>query len=117
MEIISITNQHKSNISNKPFLKNKINKENKLKECLFNSAATKNSNKSVTENNPVEFNCNCIGKYSYKNTEAITIINNNTHYNNLCHSTSTTRTNIFTTHSIRRKFKRQSYDSCTRNSK
>ena len=90
MEIISITNQHKSNISNKPFLKNKINKENKLKECLFNSSATKNSNKSVTENNPVEFNCNCIGKYSYKNTEAITIINNNTHDNNLINTYYTT---------------------------
>jgi len=34
-------------------------------------------------NNQVSFNCNCIGKYSYKNTEAITIINNNINENNI----------------------------------
>ena len=30
----------------------------------------------------MEFYCNCIGKHSYKNTEANTIVNNNTHENN-----------------------------------
>ena len=42
-----------------------------------------NENKLNTQgNNQVSLNCNCIGKYSYKNTEAITIINNNTNENN-----------------------------------
>ena len=36
---------------------------------------------TADNNNQVSFNCNCIGKYSYKNTEAITIINNNNNTN------------------------------------
>ena len=55
------------------------NKENKDKE----NQITKNDNRSNTNgNNQVSFNCNCIGKYSYKNTEAITIIKNDTNENN-----------------------------------
>lgn len=44
---------------------------------------TKNENRLNTaeNNNQVSFNCNCIGKYSYKNTEAIEIVNNNINTN------------------------------------
>ena len=90
MEIISISNQHNSNKKGKSLQKNKINKENKIKNCLFQSPSTKKSNKSDNDNNQVEFNCNCIGKYSYKNTEAITIINNNTNDNNIINTYYTT---------------------------
>jgi len=90
MEIISISNQHKPNISGKSFTKSKINKENNINDCLFKSPTSKKSNKSDSDNNQVEFNCNCIGKYSYKNTEAITIINNNTNDNNIINTYYTT---------------------------
>ena len=90
MEIISISNQHNSNKKGKSLQKNKINKENKIKNCLFQSPTTKKGNQSDNDNNQVEFNCNCIGKYSYKNTEAITIINNNTNDNNIINTYYTT---------------------------
>ena len=59
--------------------------DNKKKEHLLNSQITKKNNGDKLNtncNNQVSFNCNCIGKYSYKNTEAITIIKNDTNENN-----------------------------------
>ena len=57
--------------------------ENKNKELFLNNQIMKNDNRLNTNgNNQLSFNCNCIGKYSYKNTEAITIIKNDTNENN-----------------------------------
>ena len=56
-----------------------FNQDIKSKEYLYKSNTIKKGNN--IENKPVEFNCNCIGKYTYKSTEAITIINNNTNMN------------------------------------
>ena len=71
------------NISNNNF--NHINNldENKYDDFILKSEMT-NSGRRINSlgNNQVSFNCNCIGKYSYKNTEAITIINNNINQNN-----------------------------------
>ena len=46
---------------------------------------TKNENRLNTaeNNNQESFNSNFIGKYSYKNTEAITIINKDPNENNI----------------------------------
>ena len=90
MEIISISNQHKPNskIKIKDSPKNKFT--NKKNDCLFKSPTTKKDTNNSNDNNQVEFNCNCIGKYSYKNTEAITIINNNTNENNVINTYYTT---------------------------
>ena len=81
MEIISSRNTHQlfpnqTQTTNKTF-----NKDNKFKEPLNRSDIMKNDNN--LSNKQLEFGCNCIGKYSYKNTEAITIINNNTNENNI----------------------------------
>ena len=85
MEIISTPNLHQPNITEKEYIKTKSTKknkeENKINNFIFQSPTSKNDNKS-DNNNQMEFNCNCIGKYSYKNTEAITIVNNNTNENN-----------------------------------
>ena len=84
MEIVSTPYPKQSNLTEKNYLKNKSDKkikdENKIKKFIFKSPIQKNNNDE--KNNQVEYNCNCIGKYSYKNTEAITIINNNTNENN-----------------------------------
>ena len=57
--------------------------ENKYDNYILNSEITNNGGRiNSLGNNQVSFNCNCIGKYSYKNTEAITIINNNINQNN-----------------------------------
>ena len=54
--------------------KKKEKEENKYNDLILKSENTKSDNISYTGgNNQVSFNCNCIGKYSYKNTEAITI--------------------------------------------
>ena len=64
--------------------KKKEKEENKYNDLILKSENTKSDNISYTGgNNQVSFNCNCIGKYSYKNTEAITILNNNTNENNV----------------------------------
>ena len=58
--------------------------DNKYNDFILKTEISKNENRLNTQgNNQVSFNCNCIGKYSYKNTEAITIINNNTNENNI----------------------------------
>lgn len=60
---------------------------------------TKNENRlNTAENkNQVSFNCNCIGKYSYKNTEAIAIVNNNinTNENNIINAYCSTERKTF----------------------
>ena len=84
MEIVSTPYPKQSNITEKDYLKNKSDKNikdvNKKNKFIFKSTPSKNNNED--KNNQIEYNCNCIGKYSYKNTEAITIINNNTNENN-----------------------------------
>ena len=84
MEIVSTPYPKQSNITEKDYLKNKSDKNikdvNKKNKFIFKSTPLKNNNDD--KNNQIEYNCNCIGKYSYKNTEAITIINNNTNENN-----------------------------------
>ena len=84
MEIVSTPHPKQSKLTEKDYLQNKSNKkikdENKINKFIFKSPIQKNNNDE--KNNQVEYNCNCIGKYSYKNTEAITIINNNTNENN-----------------------------------
>jgi hypothetical protein len=57
--------------------------ENKYDDYILKSEMTNSGGRiNSLGNNQVSFNCNCIGKYSYKNTEAITIINNNINQNN-----------------------------------
>ena len=73
MEIISTRN------TNQKIISKAFNQDIKSKEYLYKSNTIKKGNN--IENKPVEFNCNCIGKYTYKSTEAITIINNNTNTN------------------------------------
>ena len=90
MEIISISNQHKTNSKIKIKESNKNKFTNKDNDCFFKSPTTKKDMNNSNDNNQVEFNCNCIGKYSYKNTEAITIINNNTNENNVINTYYTT---------------------------
>ena len=84
MEIVSTPYPKQSNITEKDYLKDKSDKNikdvNKKNKFIFKSTPSKNNNDD--KNNQIEYNCNCIGKYSYKNTEAITIINNNTNENN-----------------------------------
>ena len=84
MEIVSTPYPKQSNLTEKDYLKNKSDKKikdvNKKNKFIFKSTPSKNNNDD--KNNQIEYNCNCIGKYSYKNTEAITIINNNTNENN-----------------------------------
>ena len=73
MEIISTRN------TNQKIISKAFNQDIKSKEYLYKSNTIKKGNN--IENKPVEFNCNCIGKYTYKSTEATTIINNNTNMN------------------------------------
>ena len=80
MEIISTPYPNGKNSIVKDF--QKIKKLNDNNNDVFNSESTKKDNNSSKDTNQVEFNCNCIGKYSYKNTETITIINNNNNITN-----------------------------------
>ena len=80
MEIISTPYPNGKNSIVKDF--QKIKKLNDNNNDVFNSESTKKDNNSSKDTNQVEFNCNCIGKYSYKNTETITIINNNNNNTN-----------------------------------
>ena len=90
LEIISTPYEHQSNLKEKDYIKNKSTiknqEENNIKNYIFKSPTSKND---LDNNNQFEFNCNCIGKYSYKNTEAITIISN-TNENNLINTYYTT---------------------------
>ena len=94
MEIVSTPYAKQSGITEKDYLNNKsankLKKSNKINNFIF-TPVTKNNNDDVKNNNNQNvFNCNCIGKYSYKNTEGITIINKNSSDNNEIHTYSTT---------------------------
>ena len=93
MEIVSTPYSKQSDLTEKDYLTNKSAKKskqaNKLNNFIF-TPITKNNNDNKINNNQNEFNCNCIGKDSYKNTEGITIINKNTNENNEIHTYSTT---------------------------
>ena len=94
MEIVSNRNTHQLYPSKMQSKSKTFNKENNSNELLYKSDTEKNDN-NLSNNKQLEFNCNCIGKYSYKNTEAITIINNNTNENNIINTyyTSEQKTN------------------------
>jgi hypothetical protein len=62
----------KQKLENKK-IEHKLTSDNKIIEQGNNN----------TNNNQVSLNCNCISKYSYKNTEAITIINKDPNENNI----------------------------------
>jgi len=62
--------------------KKDLDNNNKYNDIKLKSEIKNNNKTNLKGNNLVTFNCNCIEKYSYKNTEAITIINNNTSENN-----------------------------------
>lgn len=93
MEIVSTPYSKQSDLTEKDYLTNKSAKKskqsNKTNNFIF-TPITKNNNDNKINNNQNEFNCNCIGKDSYKNTEGITIINKNTNENNEIHTYSTT---------------------------
>ena len=93
MEIVSTPYSKQSDLTEKDYLTNKSAKKskqaNKINNFIF-TPITKNNNDNKINNNHNEFNCNCIGKDSYKNTEGITIINKNTNENNEIHTYSTT---------------------------
>ena len=94
MEIVSTPYAKQSGLTEKDYLNNKsankLKKSNKINNFIF-TPITKNNNDDVKNNNNQNvFNCNCIGKYSYKNTEGITIINKNSSDNNEIHTYSTT---------------------------
>ena len=93
MEIVSNPYSKQSDLTEKDYLTNKSAKKskqtNKINNFIF-TPITKNNNDNKINNNQNEFNCNCIGKDSYKNTEGITIINKNTNENNEIHTYSTT---------------------------
>ena len=93
MEIVSTPYSKQSDLTEKDYLTNKSVKKskqaNKINNFIF-TPITKNNNDNKINNNQNEFNCNCIGKDSYKNTEGITIINKNTNENNEIHTYSTT---------------------------
>ena len=93
MEIESTPYSKQSDLTEKDYLTNKSAKKskqaNKINNFIF-TPITKNNNDNKINNNQNEFNCNCIGKDSYKNTEGITIINKNTNENNEIHTYSTT---------------------------
>jgi pSer/pThr/pTyr-binding forkhead associated (FHA) protein len=93
MEIVSTPYSKQSDLTEKDYLTNKNAKKskqaNKINNFIF-TPITKNNNDNKINNNQNEFNCNCIGKDSYKNTEGITIINTNTNENNEIHTYSTT---------------------------
>ena len=93
MEIVSTPYSKQSDLTEKDYLTNKSAKKskqaNKINNFIFTPIA-KNNNDNKINNNQNEFNCNCIGKDSYKNTEGITIINKNTNENNEIHTYSTT---------------------------
>ena len=94
MEIVSTPYAKQSGLTEKDYLNdksaNKVKKSNKINNFIF-TPITKNNNDDVKNNNNQNvFNCNCIGKYSYKNTEGITIINKNSSDNNEIHTYSTT---------------------------
>ena len=93
MEIVSTPFSKQSDLTEKDYLTNKSAKKpkqaNKINNFIF-TPITKNNNDNKINNNQNEFNCNCIGKDSYKNTEGITIINKNTNENNEIHTYSTT---------------------------
>ena len=72
----------KNSVNNKYNLIDNL-EENKYDDYILKSEMTNSGGRiNSLGNNQVSFNCNCIGKYSYKNTEAITIINNNINQNN-----------------------------------
>ena len=94
MEIVSTPYAKQSGLTEKDYLNdksaNKVKKSNKINNFIF-TPITKNNNDDVKNNNNQNvFNCNCIGKDSYKNTEGITIINKNSSDNNEIHTYSTT---------------------------
>ena len=94
MEIVSTPYAKQSGLTEKDYLNdksaNKVKKSNKINNFIF-TPITKNNNDDVKNNNNQNvFNCNCIGKDSYKNTEGITIINKNFSDNNEIHTYSTT---------------------------
>ena len=94
MEIVSTPYAKQSGLTEKDYLNdksaNKVKKSNKINNFIF-TPVTKNNNDDVKNNNNQNvFNCNCIGKDSYKNTEGITIINKNSSDNNEIHTYSTT---------------------------
>lgn len=93
MEIVSTPYSKQSDLTEMDYLTNKSAKKskqaNKINNFIF-TPITKNNNDNKINNNQNEFNCNCIGKDSYKNTEGITIINKNTNENNEIHTYSTT---------------------------
>ena len=93
MEIVSTPYSKQSDLTENDYLTNKSAKKseqaNKINNFIF-TPITKNNNDNKINNNQNEFNCNCIGKDSYKNTEGITIINKNTNENNEIHTYSTT---------------------------
>lgn len=93
MEIVSTPYSKQSDLTEKDYLTNKSAKKskqaNKINNFIF-TPITKNNNDNKIKKNQNEFNCNCIGKDSYKNTEGITIINKNTNENNEIHTYSTT---------------------------
>ena len=94
MEIVSTPYTKQSGLTEKDYLNNKsankLKKSNKINNFIF-TPITKNNNDDVKNNNNQNvFNCNCIGKDSYKNTEGITIINKNSSDNNEIHTYSTT---------------------------
>ena len=77
-------NKIKKIISESSNKKRKENDENNYNDLILKSEITKSDNQYCKcGNNQASFNCNCMGKYSYKNTEAITILNNNTNENNI----------------------------------
>lgn len=87
-EKIATENEFQNMIEKNSANNNNFNGINNLEENKYNDYILKsemtNSGGRINSflNNQVSLNCNCIGKYSYKNTEAITIINNNINQNN-----------------------------------
>jgi hypothetical protein len=94
-KINNINNIIKDTNKNKEEKEIKGIEDNKYNDFILKTEISKNENRLNTQgNNQVSFNCNCIGKYSYKNTEAITIINNNTNENNIINTFYTERKSI-----------------------
>ena len=94
-KINNINNIIKDTNKNKEEKEIKDIEDNKYNDFILKTEISKNENRLNTQgNNQVSFNCNCIGKYSYKNTEAITIINNNTNENNIINTFYTERKSI-----------------------
>ena len=74
----------------------KESEENKFNELTLKAEIKKINNLlNTADNNQLSLNCNCIGKYSYKNTEAITIINQKTKENNIINTYYSTERKTF----------------------